>query len=233
MKWGLLCLVLLLSTALLDFSLLFTGSQEGVEIKSYIGDNPPAEQAGLPVGAIITQMNGKEVRNAKGFLAVFEDAKPGDKMEILAGETYAAELGERNDKALLGVNVRTHTIYPYYFFEMLEILASILPWLAAVAGAIAIFPRSSVISLNTFNLADIALTGLALARGAQEVNPFATAMINTVGFWPLVVLKIVLVLLVSVMLTRLRFHKSISVCASFYAGVIVINAVQLAHTIFL
>ncbi|PIN74943.1 hypothetical protein COV18_05410 [Candidatus Woesearchaeota archaeon CG10_big_fil_rev_8_21_14_0_10_37_12] len=83
-------------------------SDKGIVVTNLMDGNPPALQAGLQVGDMITEIDGNDIASTDDFSAAMEGKSPGDSVSILtAGATYDVTLGKnpQTDKAWLGIYV--------------------------------------------------------------------------------------------------------------------------------
>ncbi len=227
-----LCIVFLLLTFSADFIVSRYSVNNGVKIVSYLSDNAPAQNSGIMIGDIVTSFNGVTILDISDFKKFFLNSKPGDLVNV--NHKYNVVLADNDGKALFGVNVEDDVSFKYLWVYVLSAIASVLPWISAVFGGLALLSKEhSFLKLNVLNVLDVLLTGIALLRGAQELNPFASLFIGNFGFMALAFIKVFAVVVISRILINYKMHKSMQICVFIYAGIVLVNIVSFAHTMFL
>lgn len=80
----------------------------GVMINNVVDDSP-AEKAGLEVGDVILQFNGKTISDNDDLVKAVRSTSPGDKIEVVVlrngkNKSLEVEIGEREDKSFIWVS---------------------------------------------------------------------------------------------------------------------------------
>lgn len=93
----------------------------GVGIIAYSSDSSPAKVAGIPVGSIITEVNGTATPTPTQLRAVTGLSQPGDNVTVIAwkdgvSQSYVVRLGDDNGVPILGIrglNTQTSIYHPF------------------------------------------------------------------------------------------------------------------------
>jgi len=225
-----LCIIFLLLAFSADYAVSKYEIHNGVRVVSYFEESP-AKNSGIMIEETITAMNGAEIKDISDFKNFFSDYKTGDSVSV---NGKLVILGDNAGKPLFGANVENSVEFPYYWVFILSGISSILPWISAIFGGLALFSKEhSFLKLNALNAFDIILTGIALLQGARELNPFAQFMISNFGFFALAIFKALAVVMISKLLLTHKMHKSMQICVFVYAGIALVNITRFAHTMFL
>ena len=226
-----LCIVFLLLTFSADFVVSKYSVHQGVKVVSYLSDNAPAQNSGVLIGDVITSINGVSILDINDFKNFFSNMRPGDAIKVNGRDII---LADNAGKPLFGVNVEDVVYFPYVWVSVLSAISSVLPWISAVFGGLALLSKEhTFLKLNVLNVFDILLTGTALLRGARELNPFASLLIGNFGFIALAFVKVIAVVVISKLLLKHNMHKSMQACVFIYAGIVLVNIVNFAHAMFL